>query len=138
MVTHVHGKINNNLNMKYNFLHYCIFIFHVESMGKGLLSFTSHFYKGFVIIYHCFPFFSFSLSARCSITFFLLIFLLCCNLFHFVLLIYVCVCYRSNKKYFEVYTIVTIIQELLRNCGNENAFLALNLKSILFNLNSAS
>ncbi|PVD34436.1 hypothetical protein C0Q70_05709 [Pomacea canaliculata] len=45
---------------------------------------------------------------------------------------------KSNKKYFEVYTIVTIIQELLRNCGNENAFLALNLKSILFNLNSAS
>ncbi|KAK7097587.1 coiled-coil domain-containing protein 138-like [Littorina saxatilis] len=43
---------------------------------------------------------------------------------------------RSNKKFFEVYTIVTIIQELLRSCGNENAFLALNLKSILFNLNS--
>lgn len=43
---------------------------------------------------------------------------------------------KSNKKYFEVYTIVTIIQELLRNCGNENAFLALNLKSILFNLTS--
>lgn len=35
-----------------------------------------------------------------------------------------------------MYTIVTIIQELLRSCGNENAFLALNLKSILFNLNS--
>ncbi|KAK7467865.1 hypothetical protein BaRGS_00036902 [Batillaria attramentaria] len=45
---------------------------------------------------------------------------------------------RTNKKYFEVYTIVTIIQELLRNCGNENAFLALNLKSILFNLNSTT
>ncbi|KAL8617204.1 hypothetical protein ACOMHN_014374 [Nucella lapillus] len=43
---------------------------------------------------------------------------------------------RSNKKFFEVYTIVTIIQELLRSCGNDNAFLALNLKSILFNLNS--
>lgn len=45
---------------------------------------------------------------------------------------------RTNKKYFEVYTIVTIIQELLRNCSNENAFLALNLKSILFNLNSTN
>lgn len=45
---------------------------------------------------------------------------------------------RSNKKFFEVYTIVTIIQELLRNCSNENAFLALNLKSILFNLNSVA
>ncbi|XP_076447057.1 coiled-coil domain-containing protein 138-like isoform X2 [Babylonia areolata] len=45
---------------------------------------------------------------------------------------------RSNKKFFEVYTIVTIIQELLRSCGNDNAFLALNLKSILFNLNSTA
>ncbi|ESO88507.1 hypothetical protein LOTGIDRAFT_219236 [Lottia gigantea] len=45
---------------------------------------------------------------------------------------------KSNKKYFEVYTITSILQEILRSCGNENAFLALNLKSILFNLNSSS
>lgn len=41
---------------------------------------------------------------------------------------------KSNRKYFEVYTIVAIIQELLRGCATEQAFLALNLKSILFNL----
>ncbi|KAK6172907.1 hypothetical protein SNE40_016474 [Patella caerulea] len=42
---------------------------------------------------------------------------------------------KSNRRYFEVYTITSILQEILRNCGNENAFLSLNLKSILFNLN---
>ncbi|KAJ8297977.1 hypothetical protein KUTeg_024508 [Tegillarca granosa] len=41
---------------------------------------------------------------------------------------------KTNRKYFEVYTIVGIIQELLRSCPTEQAFLALNLKSILFNL----
>ncbi|XP_060065273.1 coiled-coil domain-containing protein 138-like [Ylistrum balloti] len=41
---------------------------------------------------------------------------------------------KSNRKYFEVYTIVAIIQELLRGCATDQAFLALNLKSILFNL----
>ncbi|XP_052795364.1 coiled-coil domain-containing protein 138-like [Mya arenaria] len=45
---------------------------------------------------------------------------------------------RANKRFFEVYTITGIIQELLRTCSNEQAFLALNLKSILYNLNSAS
>ncbi|XP_052282387.1 coiled-coil domain-containing protein 138-like isoform X1 [Dreissena polymorpha] len=45
---------------------------------------------------------------------------------------------RANKRFFEVYTITGIIQELLRTCSNDQAFLALNLKSILYNLNSAS
>lgn len=44
--------------------------------------------------------------------------------------------YKSNKKFFDVYTIVGIIQELLRGCSTDHAFLALNLKSILFNLSS--
>ncbi|XP_041359227.1 coiled-coil domain-containing protein 138-like isoform X2 [Gigantopelta aegis] len=43
---------------------------------------------------------------------------------------------KTNKKYFEVYTIVSIIQEMLLHSGNEMAFLSLNLKSIVFNLNS--
>ena len=43
--------------------------------------------------------------------------------------------FRSNKKYFEVYGITTSCQEYLRTFGNESAFLTLNLKSILFNLN---
>lgn len=42
---------------------------------------------------------------------------------------------RTNKRFFEIYTIVAIIQEMLVAGGNENAFLTLNLKSILFNLN---
>lgn len=45
---------------------------------------------------------------------------------------------RANKRFFEVYTITGIIQELLRGCSNDQAFLALNLKSILYNLNSGS
>ncbi|GFR68465.1 coiled-coil domain-containing protein 138 [Elysia marginata] len=45
---------------------------------------------------------------------------------------------RTNKRYFEIYTIVAIIQEMLVAGGNENAFLTLNLKSILFNLNVAA
>lgn len=45
---------------------------------------------------------------------------------------------RCNRKYFEVYTIVGIIQELLRGCPTDQAFLALNLKSILFNLTSGA
>ncbi|XP_045205254.2 coiled-coil domain-containing protein 138-like [Mercenaria mercenaria] len=45
---------------------------------------------------------------------------------------------RTNKRFFEVYTITGIIQELLRGCSNDQAFLALNLKSILYNLNSGS
>lgn len=45
---------------------------------------------------------------------------------------------RSNKRFFEVYTITGIIQELLRGCSNEQAFLALNLKSIMYNLNAST
>lgn len=45
---------------------------------------------------------------------------------------------RNNKRYFEVYTITGIIQELVRGCTDDKAFLALNLKSILYNLNSAT
>lgn len=37
-----------------------------------------------------------------------------------------------------MYTIVGIIQELLRGCPTDQAFLALNLKSILFNLTSGA
>ncbi|GFO09385.1 coiled-coil domain-containing protein 138 [Plakobranchus ocellatus] len=44
---------------------------------------------------------------------------------------------KTNKRFFEIYTIVAIIQEMLVAGGNENAFLTLNLKSILFNLNVA-
>lgn len=51
------------------------------------------------------------------------------------LLLYI---FRANRKYFEVYTIVAIIQELLRGCPTEQAFLALNLKSILFNLTTGT
>ncbi|KAK3611226.1 hypothetical protein CHS0354_002122 [Potamilus streckersoni] len=45
---------------------------------------------------------------------------------------------RSNRRFFEVYTITGIVQELLRGCSNEQAFLALNLKSVLFNLTSTT
>ncbi|KAK3100312.1 hypothetical protein FSP39_018028 [Pinctada imbricata] len=45
---------------------------------------------------------------------------------------------KANRKFFEVYTIVGIIQEILRSCPSEQAFLALNLKSILFNLSAGS
>ncbi|XP_064607638.1 coiled-coil domain-containing protein 138-like [Liolophura sinensis] len=41
---------------------------------------------------------------------------------------------KPNKKYFEVYTIISVIQELLRGAANDSAFLSMNLKSILFNL----
>uniref|UniRef100_A0A0B7AVS1 Coiled-coil domain-containing protein 138 n=1 Tax=Arion vulgaris TaxID=1028688 RepID=A0A0B7AVS1_9EUPU len=44
---------------------------------------------------------------------------------------------KSNKRFFEIYTIAAIIQEMLVAGGNDNAFLTLNLKSVLFNLNSA-
>ncbi|XP_048756583.1 coiled-coil domain-containing protein 138-like [Ostrea edulis] len=46
--------------------------------------------------------------------------------------------FRCNRKYFDVYTIVGIIQELLRGCPTDQAFLGLNLKSILFNLTSGA
>ncbi|XP_076070841.1 coiled-coil domain-containing protein 138-like isoform X1 [Mytilus galloprovincialis] len=44
--------------------------------------------------------------------------------------------FKTNKRFFDVYTIVGIIQEILRGCSTDQAFLALNLKSILFNLTS--
>ncbi|KAL4230032.1 hypothetical protein ACF0H5_010419 [Mactra antiquata] len=44
---------------------------------------------------------------------------------------------KANRRFFEVYTITGIIQELLRGCSNDQAFLALNLKSIIYNLSSS-
>ncbi|XP_012936514.1 coiled-coil domain-containing protein 138 [Aplysia californica] len=44
---------------------------------------------------------------------------------------------KTNKRFFEIYTIVAIIQEMLVAGGNDSAFLTLNLKSILFNLSVA-
>ncbi|XP_013389545.1 coiled-coil domain-containing protein 138 isoform X2 [Lingula anatina] len=44
---------------------------------------------------------------------------------------------KNNKKYFEVFTITGLVQEALRSYGKDNAFLAMNLKSILLNLNMA-
>ena len=41
---------------------------------------------------------------------------------------------RSNKRFFEIYGITSAVQEMLRTQGPDNAFLALNLKSVLFNL----
>ena len=42
--------------------------------------------------------------------------------------------YRSNRRYFEAFQISPIVQEMLRTCDPQNAFLALNLRSIIFNL----
>ncbi|BFZ15269.1 hypothetical protein BsWGS_18308 [Bradybaena similaris] len=44
---------------------------------------------------------------------------------------------KSNKRFFEIYTITAIIQEMVVNGGQDSPFLTLNLKSILFNLNNA-
>ncbi|XP_032237456.2 coiled-coil domain-containing protein 138 isoform X2 [Nematostella vectensis] len=41
---------------------------------------------------------------------------------------------KGNRRYFEAFQIQPIIQELLRNSDPGNAFLALNLRSIVFNL----
>ena len=46
----------------------------------------------------------------------------------------VSVLYRSNRRYFEAFQIAPIVQEMLRTCDPQNAFLALNLRSIIFNL----
>ncbi len=48
------------------------------------------------------------------------------------------VAHRSNRRYFEMYGITSAALEMLRThgAGADNAFLALNLKSILFNLNA--
>ncbi|XP_070554415.1 coiled-coil domain-containing protein 138-like isoform X2 [Ptychodera flava] len=45
--------------------------------------------------------------------------------------------YKLNKKYFEVYSIGKIVQEMQRTLGPDNPFLSLNLRSILFNLDSS-
>ncbi|XP_071951806.1 coiled-coil domain-containing protein 138-like [Antedon mediterranea] len=43
---------------------------------------------------------------------------------------------RSNKRFFEVLGFSTIIQDLIHSCSqHDDAFLALNFRSILFNLN---
>nr|XP_002741387.1 PREDICTED: coiled-coil domain-containing protein 138-like isoform X1 [Saccoglossus kowalevskii] len=44
---------------------------------------------------------------------------------------------KVNKRYFEVYSLNNIIQEMQRTIGPDNPFLSLNLKSILFNLGMA-
>ncbi|XP_078370082.1 coiled-coil domain-containing protein 138-like [Oculina patagonica] len=41
---------------------------------------------------------------------------------------------KSNRRYFEAFQISAIIQEMLRTCDPQNAFLALNLRSVIFNL----
>lgn len=41
---------------------------------------------------------------------------------------------KSNRRYFEAFQISAIVQEMLRTCDPQNAFLALNLLSIIFNL----
>jgi len=41
---------------------------------------------------------------------------------------------KSNRRYFEAFQISPIVQEMLRTCDPQNAFLALNLRSIIFNL----
>ncbi|XP_038055215.1 coiled-coil domain-containing protein 138-like [Patiria miniata] len=44
---------------------------------------------------------------------------------------------KTNKRHFEVQGITGIVQELLRTSSQENTFLSLNLRSILFNFNVA-
>ncbi|XP_022100372.1 coiled-coil domain-containing protein 138-like isoform X2 [Acanthaster planci] len=44
---------------------------------------------------------------------------------------------KTNKRHFEVQGITGIVQDLLRTSGQENTFLMLNLRSILFNFNVA-
>lgn len=41
---------------------------------------------------------------------------------------------KSNRRYFEAFQISPIVQEMVRTCDPQNAFLALNLRSIIFNL----
>ena len=50
------------------------------------------------------------------------------------LYVFVSALYRSNRRYFEAFQIAPIVQEMLRTCDPQNAFLALNLRSIIFNL----
>lgn len=44
---------------------------------------------------------------------------------------------RNNRRYFEAFQLVPAIQELLRQHDSDNAFLSLNLRSVLVNLNIA-
>ncbi|XP_053313414.1 coiled-coil domain-containing protein 138 [Spea bombifrons] len=44
---------------------------------------------------------------------------------------------RSNKKYFELFNIPSIIQEMQRSASPDRAFLIINLNSILFHLGSS-
>jgi len=41
---------------------------------------------------------------------------------------------KCNRKFFEVFGLTVACQELVRSLGTKNAFLSLNLKSIIFNL----
>lgn len=43
--------------------------------------------------------------------------------------------FRSNRRYFEAFQLVPVMQELLRQHDSDNAFLSLNLRSVLVNLN---
>ena len=43
--------------------------------------------------------------------------------------------FRSNRRYFEAFQLVPIMQELLRQHDSDDAFLSLNLRSVLVNLN---
>ena len=42
--------------------------------------------------------------------------------------------FRSNKRYFEAFQLVPLIQEHLRHHDSDNAFLSLNLRSVLVNI----
>ncbi|XP_071786779.1 coiled-coil domain-containing protein 138-like isoform X1 [Asterias amurensis] len=44
---------------------------------------------------------------------------------------------KSNKRHFEVQGITSVVQEMLRTGFQDNTFLSLNLRSILFNFNIA-
>lgn len=41
---------------------------------------------------------------------------------------------RSNKKYFDMFSLTNIINDLLKRFGHDSEFLKMNLKSIVFNL----
>lgn len=41
---------------------------------------------------------------------------------------------RSNKKYFDMFSLTNIFNDLLKRYGHDSEFLKMNLKSILFNL----
>ena len=43
--------------------------------------------------------------------------------------------FRNNRRYFEAFQLVPVMQELLRQHDSDDAFLSLNLRSVLVNLN---